>query len=73
MNKTIVLICMTAIVVSLIGVIGWILSTGGDPERIIAFAGTTVGPLLGILMLVIRGEQTHAAVVEVKDQLNGKV
>lgn len=62
---------MTAIVISLVGVLGWILATGGDPDRIIGWAGTTVGPLLGILMLVIRGDQTHAAVMEVKEQTNG--
>lgn len=46
MNKNVVLFCVTAIAITVIGVGGWIAATGYDLDRTLGWVGTTIGPAM---------------------------
>lgn len=80
MNKTVAIVCVTAIVVAVIGLIGWVSSAGGDIERILGWSGTILGPMLAVLgsVLMVRQVNEHVGAVKkdiqiVKVQTNGKM
>lgn len=80
MNKTVVVLCFTAIAVAIIGLIGWVSYTGGDVERILGWAGTILGPMVAALASVLAVRSVHESVNEakkdiriVKVQTNGKM
>lgn len=71
MNKNVVAICVTAIVISVIGVAGWVVATGTDADRILGWAGTTIGPLIAGLAAYIRVARVADDVNTVKQRTNG--
>lgn len=70
-NRNVVLLCATAIVVTCLGVVGWIAASGTDTERILGWAGTTIGPLIAGIAAYIRVDRVHTDTQQIKEQTNG--
>lgn len=70
-NKNVVVICLTAIAISVIGVAGWIVFVGGDSERITGWVGTTIGPLILGLANYLKTAHVSDDVRVVRKRTNG--
>lgn len=80
MNKTVVMVCITAIIVAVIGLVGWVSYAGGDIERILGWSGTILAPLILSVASLVKVTQVNTHMEEakqdirvVKVQTNGKM
>jgi hypothetical protein len=71
MNRNVVVICLTAIAVSIVGVVGAAAFSNGDPERIIMWGGTTLGPLIAGIAAYLRVDKVGTDMEVVKHRTNG--
>lgn len=71
LSPNVLLMCVTAVVITCLGIAGWILANGGDPERILGWTGTTVGPLIAGLGALVIADKVRNTVDVVKQQTNG--
>lgn len=67
MNRNVVIVCITAVVLFGLGLAGWISATGGDPERVIGWFGIIAAPTLVSLLTYIRFDQTKQSVDQIHE------
>jgi hypothetical protein len=70
-NKTVALVCIAAVAITLLGLVGWVQYLGGDVERILGWSGTTIGPLLGSFAAILATRNVHRVAETVRIQTNG--
>ncbi len=78
--KVVVVICVTAIVITILGIGGWVIAAGYSAERGLGWIGTNIGPVVLLLvnLLVTKTVKDDTRVVRhrtngVLDQLFGRV
>jgi len=67
MNKNVAVLCVTAIVITVVGVGGWIAANSSDLDRILGWIGTTIGPLLLTLVNVLMTKRVKDDTEQVKE------
>lgn len=70
-NKNVVLVCVTAVVLGSMGILGWLVQTGNDPDRIVGWIGTIAGPLVLGLMTLLKTDRIEQRVEDVHANTNG--
>lgn len=71
MNRNVVAVCVTAIVITVLGIGGWIAASGNDLDRTLGWIGTTIGPALLTLVNVLMTKRVKDDTETVKARTNG--
>lgn len=71
MNKNVVVVCVTAIVITIVGIGGWVVAMGYDTDRALGWIGTNVGPVLLILVNILMTKRVKDDTQTVKVRTNG--
>lgn len=69
-NKTVALVCIAAIAITLMGLVAWTQYLGGDVERILGWSGTTLGPLLGSFGAILATRNVHKVASAAKEDIH---
>jgi hypothetical protein len=71
MNKTVTAVCVTAVLIAIIGVVGWITYVGADTGRLAWGIGAIVGPLLMTGANFLKTSQVRDDTSTVRHRTNG--
>lgn len=67
MNRNVIIVCVTAVILFGLGLVGWISATGGNPEQVIGWFGIIAAPTLVSLLAYVRSDQTKQSVDQIHE------